>query len=126
MDLSAETCEDSFGHSPACAVCAVYADLESVEAEVCRRNQVIEIAFAARDVIDRATDRVASGKRHLYLAVYVVLDLLEHLRLHLEAFAVDELDAVVLIGVMACGNHDAAVKASVAHDVGDGGCRCHV
>ena len=72
-----------------------------------------DVAVAALHVVNGTANGVTGGERNLELAVDVVLDLLEHVLVHLVALAVHELDAVVREGVVACGNHDAAVKAAI-------------
>ena len=72
-----------------------------------------DVAVAALHVVNGAANGITRGERNLELSVDVVLDLLEHVLVHLVALAVNELDAVVREGVVACGDHDATVKATV-------------
>ena len=80
-----------------------------------------DVAVAALHVVDRAADGVAGRQRHVDLTVDEGLDELEDILVHLVAVAVDELDAVVGVGVVGGADHDAAVKAAVNRLVGDAG-----
>ena len=78
-----------------------------------------DVAVATLHVVDGAADGVAGGQRHLALAVDVVLDELKDVLVHLEALTVDQLDAVVGVGIVGGGDHDAAVKRAVDDLEGD-------
>ena len=59
---------------------------------------------------DHAAHVIVQRRRHVDLAVDIVLDLCFDLWIHLAAFAVEELDAVVMIRIMRRADHDAAVE----------------
>ena len=125
----AQRVKHRLGDVPAGAVGAVQADLHAPEAVHAKRDQVADIPVAAGDIIHRAADLVLAGKgqlrpflaEHLQLAVQVSFHEGDGLLVHLLALAVDQLDAVVIVGVVGCRDHDAAVKAVHPRDVGHAG-----
>ena len=123
VGLGAQRVEHTLGDGRGGAIGAVQADAHAVHGEARRGDEEADVAVAALDVVDRATDVLAGGQGHLGLAIDVVLDELEDLGLHLVAARVDELDAVVRVGVVARRDHDAAVKVLAADDVAHRGGR---
>ena len=129
VGVCTESIKNALGNVPAGTVGAVQADLDSPEGVNPQRDQVSHVAVASADIVDGATDMVAAGKRQLgpilvkdvQLAVEVILDEQQRFLVHLLAVAVDELDAVVIIGVVAGGDHDAAVKVIHAGNICDAG-----
>ena len=119
--LGAHGVEDRLGDRGGRAVGAVETDLDALHREAAGGDQVRDVAVAALHVVDRAADGVLRGQRHLELAVDVVLDLLEDVLVHLVALGVDELDAVVGVGVVRRGDHDAAVEGALGGLVGEAG-----
>ena len=121
VGLRAQRVEDALGDLPGSAVGAVKAHAHVAEAVAAHRDQVADVAVAARDVVHGPADVLAVGDRDLQPVVDVLLDLQDRLLVHLLAFAVEELDAVVVERVVAGGDHDAAVKVVHAGDVGHRG-----
>ena len=129
VGVCTESIKNALGNVPAGTVGAVQADLDPLEGVNPQRDQVSHVAVASADVVDGAADMVTAGKRQLgpilvkdvQLAVEVILDEQQRFLVHLLAVAVDELDAVVIIGVVAGGDHDAAVKVVHAGNVCDAG-----
>ena len=125
VGVCTESIKNALGNVPAGTVGAVQADLDPLEGVNPQRDQVSHVAVASADVVDGAADMVTAGKRQLgpilvkdvQLAVEVILDEQQCFLVHLLAVAVDELDAVVVIRVMARRDHDAAVEIAVAHHV---------
>ena len=56
---------------------------------------------------------VARSQRHLAFAIDIVLDELQHVLVHLEAVAVDELNTVIAKRVVARADHNAAIEAAL-------------
>ena len=54
------------------------------------------------------------------LSVDIILHQQQGFLRHLLAVAVDQLDAVIIVGVVACGNHNATVEVIHAGNVGHG------
>ena len=123
IGIRAQRVKDVFRHHPCTAVGAVEPDLHTLVRMRGQRDQITDVAVAAGGIILRAADLRARGERNLKLAVEIPLDLLDDVLLHLLARAVEQLDAVVVIGVVARADHDAAVKIVRPDDVGDAGCR---
>ena len=129
IGVCAQRVKHALGDVPAGAVGAVQADLDAAEGVDAQTDQVAHIAVAARHIVHRAAHAVAVGKGQLWpvlikdmeLAVDVILHKQQRLLVHLLAVAVDELDAVVIVGVVAGGNHNAAVKVIHAGNVGHAG-----
>ena len=71
---------------------------------------------------------VTRGKRKLVpklskkiqLSIEIILNQIDGFLIHLLSVPVDEFDAIVVVGIMACGNHDTAVKLIHACDIGHG------
>ena len=126
VGVRAEGVEDGLGDVPARAVGAVEAHLHPLEGVDPQRDEVAHVAVAAGDVVHRAADALAARKRqlgpvlvkHVQLAVEVILNQKQRFFVHLLAAVVDELDAVVVVGVVAGRDHDAAVEVVHPRDVG--------
>ncbi len=121
--LCAEGVEDSLGDRPCGAVRDVEADLDILEAVLRQRDEVADVAVAAGDIVDGAADGVFLRHGHFALAVDVVFDEKQSFLVHLLAVAVDDLDAVVVVGVVGRGDHDTAVELVHTGDVRDRGSR---
>ncbi len=97
---------------------------EGVDAQA---DQVAHVAVAARHIVHGAADMLPVGKgqlrpvliKDMEFAVNVVLHQQQSFLRHFFAVAIDQLDAVVVVGVMAGGNHDAAVKIIHPGNVGN-------
>ena len=116
VGVGAEGVKDALGHLPGAAVGAVEADAEALVRARGEGDQIADVAVASGGVVDRAADGVALGVGELLVGVEIGLDPVEDGLLHLLAVAVDELDAVVVEGVVAGGDHDAAVEVVGARD----------
>ena len=111
--VGAQRVEHRLGHRGRRAVGAVDADLDTLQRKVRTCDERGNIAVAALHIVHRGTDLVARGQRHLALAIDIVLDELQHVLVHLEAVAVNELDAVIAKRVVARTDHDAAIEAAL-------------
>ena len=126
--VGAQGVKHGLGDVPAGAVGAVQAHLHAPEGIHTQGNQVADVPVAAGDVVHSAADFVLPGEGQLgpllakghQLAVQVVLHQLDGLLVHLLPLIVDKLDAVVVVGVVAGGDHDAAVEVVHPGDVGHG------
>ena len=103
------------------AVCAVQANLEPLQRKTAARDKARDVAVAALHVVNGAANVVLGGQRNLAAAVDVLLDELKDVLVHLKAVAVDQLDAVVGVGVVRGGDHHTAVKRAVDDLVGNAG-----
>ena len=81
-----------------------------------------DIPVSPRRIINRTSDLLFRCQRQLSChPVNVVLNLLFDLCLHLMALFVDHLDPVIIIGIVACRNHNAAVKILCPYHIGYAG-----
>ena len=127
--VGAQGIEHRFGDVPAGTVGAVQAHLHAPEGVHAQGNQVPDVPVPARDVVHGAADFILLGEGKLrpllakghQLAVQIVLHQLDGLLVHLLALVVDKLNAVVIVGVVTGGNHDAAIKVVHPGNVGHGG-----
>ena len=127
IGVGAQCVKDALGNVPAGAVGAVQTDLDAAEGVDAQADQVPHIAVAACHIVHSAAHMVAAGKGQLrpvlienvQLAVEVILDQQQRFLVHLLAVAVNELDTVVIVGVVAGRDHDAAVEIVHAGDVGN-------
>ena len=116
----------ALGHLPGAAVGAVQADLEVFIGPGGQGDQVADVAVAAGRIVHGAADGVPLGVGQGFVRVQIGLDALQQALLHFLPVAVDELDPVVMIGVVAGGDHDAAVKVVRTGDVGHAGGAGHM
>ena len=121
IGLGAERVEHGLCDLPGGAVGTVETDLDVLEAVFRHRDQMTDIAVASGDIVDRTADSFALGNRDLQLAVDIVLDLEDGLLVHLFPVAVEQLDTVVIVRIVGCGDHDAAVEIVHTRDIRDRG-----
>ena len=117
MRLGPQSLKDILGDHPSAAVGAVQGHLHVLVGVGGQADEVADVAVPAGGVVDDPADVCAGGIGQVFLAVEIGLDLVNDLLLHLFAVAVDELDAVVMEGVVAGRDHDAAVKLVHLGDV---------
>ena len=87
-------------------------------------RKIADIAVPAGIEIDGLADFVAGCPWKLCrIAVNETLQLVLQIVVHLLSFKVQKLDAVVIEGVVACGDHDAAVEIFGSGDIADAGRR---
>ena len=126
IGICVQSIKHGFGNIPSCTVGTVQTDFDALEGIDAQRNQVANIAVAACHLVHSAADVLAVSERqlrpvlikHMKLAVDVVLHQQQGLLGHFLAVAVDQLDAVIIVGVVAGRDHDAAVKVVYAGNVG--------
>ena len=118
VGVRTEGVEHALCHLPCAAVGAVKADPASLVGARREGDEVAYIAVAAGGVVHRAADLLALGVGQLLIGVEVFLYLVEQGLFHLLAVAVEELYAVVIVRIVACRDHDAAVEIVRARDVG--------
>ena len=134
MGIGAQGVKNSLGDGPGSAVGAVQGHLHAPEGIHALGDQIAHVAVAARHIVHGAADMVPfcegdlliGPAEKLQLAVQVGFDQGDGIFVHLFAGAVEELDAVVIVGVVAGGDHDAAVEFIHSGHVGDRGGGGHV
>ncbi len=103
------------------AVGAVQSHLHALEGLGGQGNEIADVAVPACREVHGASDLIPGGQRHLRgSAVQVILDLGDHVIGELFAVLVDDLDAVVIVGIVGGGDHDAAAEVLRPHDIADG------
>ena len=128
IGICAQSIEHRFSNIPACAVGAVQTDLDALEGIDAQRDQITHVAVAACHIVHSASDVLTMGKgqlrpvliEHMKLAVDVVLHQQQSLLGHFLTVAVDQLDAVIVVGIMAGGDHDTTIKVIHTGNVGHG------
>ena len=125
VGVSTQRIEHRLSDVPACTVGAVQTNLHALEGVDAQADQVAHVAVTACHIVHGAADMLTVGKgqfrpvlvKHMKLAVDVVLHQQQGLLRHFLTVAVDQLDTVVIIGVVAGRDHDAAIKVIHASDV---------
>ncbi len=93
------------------AIGAVQRHLHALEGLGGQGNEVTDIAVPACREVHGATDMIPAGQRHLRgSAIQVILDLRDHVIGELLAVLIDDLEAVVIVGIVGSGNHNTTVK----------------
>ena len=122
----AQCIENALCHLPSAAVCAVQTYTLILIGMRSKGNQIADVTISAGRIINNATDIVAGDQRNLHITVEIFLDFSHHCIVHLFPVTVHQLDAVIIIGVMACRNHYTAVHIVAANDIGYAGGSCNV
>ena len=121
IGVSAEGIKDALRHLPGAAVGTVKADAVILIGARSKGDEVADIAIAPGGIVHRAAYLLAFGIGQIRAVVDIRLYRVEKLLIHLLAVGVDELYAIVIIRVVAGGDHYAAVKIVGARDVGNAG-----
>ena len=100
ISFSPDRIENALGDRPGGAVCRIQADFDILEAVFGQADQVADIAVAAGCVVNGAADLSAFRHGDFCLPVDIILDLQQRLFIHLFAVVVDDLDPVVIIGIV--------------------------
>ena len=116
--LCSERIEDALSDRPCGAICNIKTHLDVLEAVLGHGNEIADVAIAASRVVDSPADG-ACRERNLKSSVDIILDLEDRLLIHLLTAAVKELDAVIVVWVVRCGNHNAAVKIIYPCNISD-------
>ena len=125
IGICTQSIENALSDIPACTVGAVQTDLDPLEGIDAQRDQIAHITVAACHIVHRTADVLAMGKgqlrpfliKHMKLAVDVVLHQQQRLFGHFLAVAVDQLDTIIVVGVVAGRDHDAAIEIVHAGNV---------
>ena len=118
VGIRPECVEHALGYHPGAAVGAVEPDLHVLVRVRREADEVADIPVPSRGVIHRpAYVRTGGVGRLGQLAVEVFLYLVEDILLHLLALGIQQLDAVINIGVVARAYHHAAVEVVHTRDI---------
>ena len=113
--IRAESIKHALCHHPSAAVCAVKPDPFALIGTRGKRDKKTDIAVSACRIVNRSAYLVIGRIRQAVrlsggCLVDIFLDTFKDIVLHLFTAAVYELNAVVVIRVVACGYHYAAVE----------------
>ena len=124
-DFGAELPQSLGGDFVGGAIGAVDHDAEAVEIHGAGQCALGEFNVAGVDALDAlgAAEGGGGGETVIQIAVNEGFDFVLGLVGELEAIGIEQLDAIILIGVVGGGNHDAEIGAHGARQHGDGGCR---
>ena len=125
--LRAQCVEYVFRNRGSASVCTVQTYPHIFERPGCQGNQITDIAVASRRIVNGASDRIALGKWNLaHLAIQIRLNLLDRLLLQFLTASVDDLDSVVIVWIVARGDHDTAVKLLGSYNIRYTRSGCHM
>ena len=125
IGIRTQSVKHTLSDIPACTVGAVQTDLNALEGVDTQRDQVAHVAVTACHIVHGAADMLPVGKgqlrpvlvKYMEFAVDVVLHQQQGLLGHLLTVAIDQLDTVIIVRVVAGRDHDAAIKVIHASDV---------
>ena len=122
ISISAESVKHAFCHHPGRAVGTVETDLFALIGTGGKGYEITDIAVSARGIVHGAAYLLAGRiGQAVPLArgglVDILLYAVKNIVAHFLASSVDELYSVVVIGIVACGDHDAAVEIIGARDI---------
>ena len=125
IGVCAECVKNGFCNVPGATIGAVQTNLDTLEGIDTQRDQIPHVTIASGHIIHSAADMLTMSKRqfqpvpvkYMELAIDVVLYQQQRFFRHLLAVAVDQLDAVIIVGVMAGGDHNTAVEVIHTGDI---------
>jgi hypothetical protein len=125
IGVCAQRIEHALGNVPAGTIGTIQTDLDSLERVDTQRDQVAHIAIAACYIVHSAADMLTTGKgqfrpvliEHMEFAVDVIFHQQQRFFRHLLTIAVNQLNAVVVIRIVAGRNHNATVEIIYTSDV---------
>ena len=125
VGIRTQSIKNRLSDIPACTVGAVQTDLNALEGVDAQADQVAHVAVTTCHIVHGAADMLTVGKgqfrpvlvEHVELAVDVVLHQQQGLLGHLLTVAVDQLDTVIIVRVVAGRDHDAAIKVVHAGNI---------
>ena len=128
IGICAESIEHRLGDVPRATVSAVQSNLDALERVDAQRDQIAHITVTAGDVIHSTANMLTMSKwqfrpvliEHMEFAVNVILHQQQSLLRHFFAVAVDQLNTVVIVWIVAGRDHDATVEIIHTSDVSYG------
>ena len=125
VGICSEGIEHRLGDVPGTTVGAVQTNLDALERVDTQRDQVAHVTVTARDVIHSTADMLTMSKRqfwpvlieHIELAIDVILHQQQSLLRHFFTVAIDQLDAIIVVRIVAGGDHDTTVKVIHTGDI---------
>ena len=125
VGVSTQSVKHTLSDIPACTVGAVQTDLHALEGVDAQADQVAHVAVTTCHIVHGAADvlPVCKGQlrpvlvKYMEFAVDVVLHQQQGLLGHLLTVAIDQLDTVIIVRVVAGRDHDAAIKVVHAGNI---------
>ena len=129
VGIGSQSIKHRLGNVPAGAVGTVQTDLDTLKGVDTEADQIAHVAVATGHIVHRAANVFPVSERqlrpvlieHMELAVDVVLHQQQSFLGHFLAVAVNQLDTVIVVRVVAGRNHDATVEVVHAGDISHGG-----
>ena len=128
IGISSQSIEHRFSDVPGTTVSAIQTNLDALEGVDAEADQVAHVTIAACHIIHSAADVLTMGKRqfrpvlieYMELSVNVILHQQQGLLGHFFTVTVYQFDAVIIVGVVAGRDHNAAIKVIHTGNVGHG------
>ena len=112
---------------PGTAVCTVQTDSFILIGTGGQRDQITDVTVSSHRIIHGASDLISDSKRDLTgKTIDISLNLQNGLFIHFFTVAVDQLDSIIIVGIVAGRNHDTAIKILCSCHIGNGRCRCYM
>ena len=129
IGFGAQRVKNRFCHIPAGTVGAVQTHLHTLERVHTQRDQITDVAVTAGDIVHRPSDLIPLGQgkflpglsEGFHRPVEIGFDQSNDALIHLLTEGIDQLDAIVVIRIVAGGDHDTAVKAVGPRHISNGG-----
>ena len=121
VGLRAQCLKDALCDHPCTAIGAVQGHLNVLVRVGGQANQVADVTVPARGIVNHPANLSPSGIRQLLVTIQVSFDSIDDLLLHLFPVVIDELNPIVMEGIVTGRNHNAAVKLINLCDVGNAG-----
>ena len=91
------------------------------------RDQITDVTVSSGSKVNRASDIFSGSQRKFfYLSVQICFDSLFYLCLDLLSVFVEKFDSVIIERIMACRDHDTAVKVFCAYCIGNAWGCCYM
>ena len=120
IGLRTERFEYALRDLPGSSIGHIKTDSHALESVFAHADEMADVTVPAIDIVDGPADLFAACRRDVQLPVDVIFDLEDRILIHLLTIAVQQLDAIVVIRVVRCGDHDPAVELIDPRDIRDG------
>ena len=125
IGICAQCVKNELCNVPRTTVSTIQTNFDALERVDAQRNQVAHVAVTTCHIVHRAANMLTMSKgqlrpvlvEHLELTVNVILYQQQSLFRHLLAVAVDQLDAIIVVRIVAGRNHDATIEVIHTGDI---------
>ena len=109
-------------HGPCTAVGAIQTYTHSFKRTGCQTDQITHITISAHHIVCRTSNRILYREGNFsHGAIQICLNFFNHILRHLFTVTVQQLDSIVVVRIVAGGNHDTAVKIFSSYHIGNAG-----